>query len=217
MQTPLNGHKNNLIMNLESPKITVSKSVENVYDFLSDVKNFEALMPDNISKFELLDDDKFVKEIFRVLKPGGKLILTTPNLLMSLSRNPWHIREYRPSEMKNILRKYFHNLTVKGVYGNDVVMEYYSKNKESVSKITRFDIFNLQYIMPRWILKVPYDILNRFNRNKLKANNESIVDSVKVDDYLIQDLRFLTCFLGKNLRFFQTYKQKQQKSIKGHI
>lgn len=47
-------------MNLESPKITVSKSVENVYDFLSDVKNFEALMPDNISKFELLDDDKFI-------------------------------------------------------------------------------------------------------------------------------------------------------------
>ena len=59
MQTPLNGHKN-LIMNLESSKITVSKSVENVYDFLSDVKNFETLMPDNISKFELLDDDKFI-------------------------------------------------------------------------------------------------------------------------------------------------------------
>ena len=50
----------NLIMNLESSKITVSKSVENVYDFLSDVKNFETLMPVNISKFELLDDDKFI-------------------------------------------------------------------------------------------------------------------------------------------------------------
>mgnify|MGYP001191824587 FL=1 len=47
-------------MNLESPKITVSKSVENVYDFLSDVKNFEALMPENISKFELLGEDKFI-------------------------------------------------------------------------------------------------------------------------------------------------------------
>ena len=47
-------------MNLESSKITVSKSVENVYDFLSDVNNFETLMPVNISKFELLDDDKFI-------------------------------------------------------------------------------------------------------------------------------------------------------------
>ena len=34
------------------------------------------------------DDEKFVQEIHRVLKPGGKLILTTPNILMSLSRNP---------------------------------------------------------------------------------------------------------------------------------
>ncbi|MFD1163337.1 SRPBCC family protein [Hwangdonia seohaensis] len=47
-------------MNLESPKISVSKSPQEVFDFLSDVKNFEALMPENISKFEVLDNDKFL-------------------------------------------------------------------------------------------------------------------------------------------------------------
>ncbi|WP_194765811.1 SRPBCC family protein [Tamlana sp. I1] len=47
-------------MNLESPKVKVGKSPEEVYNFLSDVKNFEALMPENISKFEILDDDKFL-------------------------------------------------------------------------------------------------------------------------------------------------------------
>ncbi|HMC00262.1 MAG TPA: SRPBCC family protein [Flavobacteriaceae bacterium] len=47
-------------MNLESPKINVSKSPEAVFNFLSDVKNFESLMPENISKFEMLDDDKFL-------------------------------------------------------------------------------------------------------------------------------------------------------------
>lgn len=47
-------------MNLESPKINVSKSPQEVFDFLSDVKNFEALMPENISKFEVLDNDKFL-------------------------------------------------------------------------------------------------------------------------------------------------------------
>jgi len=31
-----------------------------VFDFLSDVKNFESLMPENISKFEMLDDDTFL-------------------------------------------------------------------------------------------------------------------------------------------------------------
>lgn len=47
-------------MNLESPKINVSKSPENVFDFLADVKNFKSLMPDNISKFEILSEDTFL-------------------------------------------------------------------------------------------------------------------------------------------------------------
>ncbi|WP_248723699.1 SRPBCC family protein [Seonamhaeicola sp. ML3] len=47
-------------MNLESPKINVEKSPEEVFAFLADVKNFESLMPENISKFEVLEDDKFV-------------------------------------------------------------------------------------------------------------------------------------------------------------
>ena len=40
-------------MKLESPKVTVNKSTQDTFDFLSDVKNFETLMPENISKFEV--------------------------------------------------------------------------------------------------------------------------------------------------------------------
>ena len=47
-------------MNLESPKVSLGKSPQEVFDFLSDVKNFEQLMPDNISKFEVLGEDKFL-------------------------------------------------------------------------------------------------------------------------------------------------------------
>lgn len=47
-------------MNLESPKVSIKKSAQEVFDFLSDVKNFESLMPENISKFEMLEDDKFL-------------------------------------------------------------------------------------------------------------------------------------------------------------
>ncbi|WP_204346284.1 SRPBCC family protein [Psychroserpens algicola] len=47
-------------MKLESPKTTIPKSAQETFDFLSDVKNFEKLMPENISKFEVLEDDKFL-------------------------------------------------------------------------------------------------------------------------------------------------------------
>lgn len=47
-------------MNLESPKVSIPKSPQEVFDFLSDVKNFEGLMPENISKFEVISDDSFL-------------------------------------------------------------------------------------------------------------------------------------------------------------
>ena len=47
-------------MNLESPKVTVQKSAQELFDLLSDVKNFEKLMPENIAKFEVIGDDAFI-------------------------------------------------------------------------------------------------------------------------------------------------------------
>ncbi len=47
-------------MILESPNVSLNKSAQDVFHFLSDVKNFEQLMPDNINKFELLTEDSFL-------------------------------------------------------------------------------------------------------------------------------------------------------------
>ena len=47
-------------MNLESPNVTVSKSAQELFDLLTDVRNFEKLMPDNIAKFEVIGDDAFI-------------------------------------------------------------------------------------------------------------------------------------------------------------
>lgn len=46
-------------MKLDSPKQIVNKSAQEVLDFLSDVKNFKKLMPENISKFEMVNGDTF--------------------------------------------------------------------------------------------------------------------------------------------------------------
>ena len=46
-------------MHIESSKKKVAKSDKEVFDFLTDIKNFETLMPDNIDKFEVLDENTF--------------------------------------------------------------------------------------------------------------------------------------------------------------
>jgi ribosome-associated toxin RatA of RatAB toxin-antitoxin module len=47
-------------MNLESPKVTVEKSAQELFNSLSDVRNFEKLMPENIAKFEVISEDAFI-------------------------------------------------------------------------------------------------------------------------------------------------------------
>ncbi len=47
-------------MHIETPKKTVEKSNEAVYTFLTDLKNFEQLMPESIDKFEIIDEDTFL-------------------------------------------------------------------------------------------------------------------------------------------------------------
>lgn len=47
-------------MNLESPKVTLQKSAEYLFHALSDVNNYEKLMPENIAKFEVIGDDAFI-------------------------------------------------------------------------------------------------------------------------------------------------------------
>jgi SAM-dependent methyltransferase len=131
------------------------------------------------------NDDLYVKEIARVLKPGGKLIVTTPNRTMSLSRNPWHIREYKPQQLIDLLNRHFRSVDAKGVYGNQTVMNYYQKNKESVQRIMRFDVLNMQWWLPRQVLQVPYDIMNRRNRKKLLQSNNDLTANIKSSDFYL--------------------------------
>lgn len=47
-------------MQLESHKVTVEKSAEYLFNALNEVGNFEKLMPDNVVKFEVLDEKTFI-------------------------------------------------------------------------------------------------------------------------------------------------------------
>ena len=133
------------------------------------------------------DDMQFVREVARVLRPGGKFIVSTPNAPMSLTRNPWHVREYTAEELQNLLSISFSSVMINGVVGNEKVMEYYEKNRQGVERITRFDILDLQHRLPRQLLQVPYDILNRINRRRLLKKNTELTTSIQMTDYSVSN------------------------------
>ena len=149
----------------------------NTYDF---VVSFQVIE-------HIKNDALYLKEINRVLKPGGIALFTTPNRKMSLSRNPWHIREYLASELKNLASGIFATAEMKGITGNEKVMEYYEQNKKSVQRIMKWDIFRLQWNLPAWMLRAPYEFLNRRNRNKLQTGDDTLVKSIRHEDYHVTD------------------------------
>jgi ubiquinone/menaquinone biosynthesis C-methylase UbiE len=152
----------------------LSGFADNIFDFIVTFQVIEHI--DN--------DDLFIKEAHRVLKPGGKLLLTTVNKTFSLTRNPWHVREYLADELRALMGRYFPTIETRGIHGNDKVMTYYEQNKKSVARFTRWDIFKLQYRLPRRLLQVPYDIANRMNRNRL-LQQDGLAAQILHTDYLV--------------------------------
>lgn len=130
------------------------------------------------------DDRRLISEIYRVLRKGGRFIVTTPNRPMSLTRNPWHVREYTAEELYMLLSP-FDSVECKGVVGNERVMAYYEQNRRSVHRIMRFDILRMQWWLPASLLKIPYDIMNRRNRRRLHSENRELTESITMDDYRV--------------------------------
>jgi ubiquinone/menaquinone biosynthesis C-methylase UbiE len=77
---------------------------------------FEDSIFDVVTSFETLEHihrrDRFLEELHRVLKPGGQLILSTPNAIYTQPvdgkpSNPFHIFEYTPQELRSEIERYF--------------------------------------------------------------------------------------------------------------
>ena len=178
--------------------ITVDKFVQPAVTEIENVERHQMTVPpigfengsfDYVVCFQVIEhiknDMEFVREVARVLRPGGKFIVSTPNAPMSLTRNPWHIREYSAEEFQNLLSISFSAISTAGVVGNEKIMEYYEKNRQGVQHITRFDILDLQHRLPRWMLQIPYDILNRINRRRLLKKNNKLTTSITMSDYAV--------------------------------
>lgn len=59
------------------------------------------------------EDNRFVSEVSRVLKPEGSFLMTTPNGDWVENKNPDHKRHYLKMQLSGLLEKHFEDVTAK--------------------------------------------------------------------------------------------------------
>lgn len=69
----------------------------------------------------LIDHTQFLTEILRLIRPGGRVVFTTPNGPMRLHPgtkpwNPFHVREFSADELQRLLLKYFAKVELLGLF-----------------------------------------------------------------------------------------------------
>ncbi len=155
---------------------------------LPDLSNYADSSFDFVICFQVIEhlkEDQFLlEEIKRVLKPNGVLYLSTVNRKQTIVRNPWHYREYSCGELKRLLLNAFDEVDIKGVIGNETVNSYMQENRKQVAGYLKFDILGMHKILPSFLLRVPYDLANRFNRNRL---NKQLYEQITQMEYSISD------------------------------
>ena len=108
--------------------------VGRTYDRLPAVRGNLVALPFGAGSFDVVvslqtiehlwDQDAFVAECHRVLRPAGRLILSTPNRLTFPPGNPFHSTELSPSELRTLVGRHGRLASLRGVRHGPALLDW---------------------------------------------------------------------------------------------
>lgn len=109
-----------------------------------------------------------VAEVSRVLAPGGTAFFITPNAPADFE-NPYHVSLFEPGQLASLLGRFFDEVEVLGLDGDDVVRADFARRRRLADRILRVDRWGLRHRLPRsWYVglhagarRVLYPVLDR--------------------------------------------------------
>ncbi len=111
--------------------------------------------------------DDFLKSLMAVTKPGGLILVSTPNTNMFHSFNPYHVHEVDDAEMRDLFARHFKESTLYGVFGDESILRYRTGKQKISDLILRIDFLKARDWMPKPLLRAVYAFVSLFLIKKI--------------------------------------------------
>jgi SAM-dependent methyltransferase len=114
------------------------------------------------------DPDRVLAEIVRVLVPGARAVLVTPNRLTFGVPDeiiaPYHFVEYDPAELRAECAPWFATVEVLGLFGSPRYQALVDAEQRELERLLRLDPLRLRRFVPRRVRQLLFDARLRSSR-----------------------------------------------------
>lgn len=106
------------------------------------------------------DHDAFLTALLAMAKPGGILIISTPNARVFPSFNPYHLHELDYEGIQDLFKRHFNSFTLYGLFGDTDVMRYRASKQKMADAILGFDILRMRNWLPQPLVRILYALVS---------------------------------------------------------
>jgi 2-polyprenyl-3-methyl-5-hydroxy-6-metoxy-1,4-benzoquinol methylase len=149
---------------------------------------------DIITSFQVIEhvpnDNEYVAKLNKMLKPGGTLIISTPDKkhrLFKYIQQPWnifHLKEYNSESLRKLLVKHFKKVEILKIGSDsDLVLEEIKRTKKQRIIVLPATLFIFPYFLRVFLLKLQNNIFDFIKKAKLNNQQNTSQNHIATNDF----------------------------------
>jgi len=166
-------------------------SIYNGINFPFPDKSFNTIIMFQVIE-HIKNDEEIIANIKGLLKENGQLVISTPNRKNRVKegKKPWyryHVREYDAIEFRNLLSKYFEDVTLYGVDAKAKIKKYEMERIKKAQFVDNIDFLRLRNLVPKKMIPFIINLIRKTLINETSYSVDQFHKDFKKAYFLTED------------------------------